>query len=136
MTALFLILLDNPFAAKSVSLQLSFGAVVGLLWLSPKLYRGLAGESAMSDLKKYLDKQLADPAFAEEYEKQRPEYEAIRAMIAARLDSNMTQKELAEKTGIRQSNLSRIENGTCSPTVETLSRIAAGLGKQLKIEFY
>ena len=44
MTALFLILLDNPFAAKSVSLQLSFGAVVGLLWLSPKLYRGLAGE--------------------------------------------------------------------------------------------
>ena len=87
----------------------------------------------MSDLKKYLDKQLADPAFAEEYEKQRPEYEAIRAMIAARLDSNMTQKELAEKTGIRQSNLSRIENGT---TVETLSRIAAGLGKQLKIEFY
>ena len=73
----------------------------------------------MSDLKKYLDKQLADPAFAEEYEKQRPEYEAI-----------------AEKTGIRQSNLSRIENGTCSPTVETLSRIAAGLGKQLKIEFY
>ena len=44
MTALFLILLDNPFAAKSVSLQLSFGAVVGLLWLSPKLYRGLAGK--------------------------------------------------------------------------------------------
>ena len=44
MTALFLILLNNPFAAKSVSLQLSFGAVVGLLWLSPKLYRGLAGE--------------------------------------------------------------------------------------------
>ena len=41
MTALFLILLDNPFAAKSVSLQLSFGAVVGLLWLSPKLYRCL-----------------------------------------------------------------------------------------------
>ena len=90
----------------------------------------------MSDLKKYLDKQLSDPAFAKEYEKQRPEYEAIRAMIAARLDCNMTQKELAEKTGIRQSILSRIESGTCSPTVETLSRIATGLGKQLKIEFH
>ena len=47
----------------------------------------------------------------------------------------MTQKELAERTGIRQSNISRIESGACSPTVETLSRIAAGLGKQLKIEF-
>ena len=40
-----------------------------------------------------------------EYEKLRPEYEAICAVIAARLGSNMTQKELAEKTGIRQSNI-------------------------------
>ena len=44
LTALFLILVNNPFAAKSVSLQLSFGAVVGLLWLSPRVYRTLAGE--------------------------------------------------------------------------------------------
>ena len=71
-----------------------------------------------------------------EYEKLRPEYEAICAVIAARLGSNMTQKELAEKTGIRQSNISRIESGACSPTSETLARIAAGLGKQLKIEFH
>ena len=47
----------------------------------------------------------------------------------------MTQKELAEKTGIRQSNISRIESGASSPTVDTLARIAAGLGKKLKIEF-
>ena len=42
--ALAVILLANPFAAASVSLQLSFGAVAGLLWLSPRVYRGLAGE--------------------------------------------------------------------------------------------
>ena len=58
-----------------------------------------------------------------------------RAVIAARLACNMTQKELAEKTGIRQSNISRIENGSASPTIDTLARIAAGLGKQLKIDF-
>lgn len=39
--ALFVILLQNPFAAASVSLQLSFGAVAGILWLTPKLTRGL-----------------------------------------------------------------------------------------------
>lgn len=89
----------------------------------------------MSDLKKYIERQMDDPEFAEEYETIRPEYEAIRAVIAARLECNMTQKELAEKTGIRQSNISRIENGTSSPTVDTLARIAAGMGKQLKIEF-
>lgn len=89
----------------------------------------------MSDFRNYLDQQLQDPEFAAEYEAQRPEYEAIRALIAARLESNMTQKELAEKTGIRQSNISRIENGSASPTVDTLARIAAGMGKQLRIEF-
>ena len=89
----------------------------------------------MSDFRNYLDQQLKDPEFAAEYEAQRPEHEAIRALIAARLESNMTQKELAEKTGIRQSNISRIENGSASPTVDTLARIAAGMGKQLRIEF-
>lgn len=89
----------------------------------------------MSDFKNYLAQQMGDPAFAAEYEAQRPEYEAIRAVIAARLACNMTQKELAEKTGIRQSNISRIENGSASPTIDTLARIAAGLGKQLKIDF-
>ena len=89
----------------------------------------------MSDFKNYLAQQMEDPAFAAEYEAQRPEYEALRAVISARLACNMTQKELAEKTGIRQSNISRIENGSASPTIDTLARIAAGLGKQLKIDF-
>ena len=89
----------------------------------------------MSYFKNYLAQQMEGPAFAAEYDAQRPEYEAIRAVIAARLACNMTQKELAEKTGIRQSNISRIENGSASPTIDTLARIAAGLGKQLKIDF-
>ena len=55
----------------------------------------------MGDFKKYLAQQLEDPAFAAEYEAQRPEYEAIRAVIATRLACNMTQKELTEKTGVR-----------------------------------
>ena len=95
----------------------------------------MKGVIAMSDFKNYLAQQMEDPAFAAEYEAQRPEYEAIRAVIAARLACNMSQKELAEKTGIRQSNISRIENGSASPTIDTLARIAAGLGKQLKIDF-
>ena len=48
--ALFLILLQNPYAAASVSLQLSFASVAGLLWLTPKLYSILSGDAPeMSD---------------------------------------------------------------------------------------
>ena len=44
LAALFLILLANPFAAASVSLQLSFAAMAGILWLTPRLCKGLVGE--------------------------------------------------------------------------------------------
>jgi len=89
----------------------------------------------MSDFRSHLDEQLKDPEFAAEWERQRPEREYIKAIIAARIEQNLTQKELAERTGIRQSNISRIENGNCSPTIATLQQIADGIGKTLHIEF-
>jgi predicted transcriptional regulator len=89
----------------------------------------------MNDYKMHLDKQLENAEFAAEWERQRPEREYVKAIIAARMEQNLTQKELAEKTGIRQSNISRIENGNCSPTIATLQQIADGVGKTLHIEF-
>ncbi len=90
----------------------------------------------MDDLEKYREKQMRDPEFRAEHEATRVEFELTKTLIAARTESHMTQKELAERTGIRQSNISRIENGTCSPTVATLQTLAAGLGKRLRISFY
>ena len=89
----------------------------------------------MSGYRTHLNEQLKNPEFSAEWERQRPEREYIKTIIAARLEQNLTQKELAERTGIRQSNISRIENGNCSPTIATLQQIAAGVGKTLHIEF-
>ena len=90
----------------------------------------------MDSLEKYTEKQTQDPEFRAEHEATRVELELTRALIVARVESHMTQKELAERTGIRQSNISRIENGTCSPTIATLQTLAKGLGKRLMISFY
>ncbi|MDE6737658.1 MAG: helix-turn-helix transcriptional regulator [Lachnospiraceae bacterium] len=89
----------------------------------------------MNDLHKYLEKQMNDPEFRAEREATRTEFEVTKALIEARTSLNMTQKELADRSGIRQSNISRIENGTCSPTVATLQLLAKGLGKELSINF-
>ena len=78
---------------------------------------------------------MQDPEFRAEHEATRAEFEVTRALIAARLEAGMTQKELAVKSGIRQSNISRIENGTCSPTISTLQALAKGLGRKLTISF-
>lgn len=40
----------------------------------------------------------------------------------------MTQAELAEKTGISEATLSRIENGLQRPRISTVRKIAAALG--------
>ena len=89
----------------------------------------------MSDLKRYIEKQMDDPEFRAEYEASETEDQLTRSLIAARMASNMTQKELADKSGVRQSNISRIESGSCSPTVATLQALAEGLGKKLVISF-
>lgn len=56
-------------------------------------------------------------------------------MLSARRESGLTQKELSERSGVKQSNISRIESGLSSPTVATLQKIAEGMGKHLHIEF-
>ena len=89
----------------------------------------------MSDLQKYIKKQMDDPDYRMERESTRTEFEITRALIAARIEEGLTQKELAEKSGIRQSNISRIENGNCSPTVATLQALAKGLGRTLSVNF-
>ncbi|MBQ7765240.1 MAG: helix-turn-helix transcriptional regulator [Lachnospiraceae bacterium] len=53
----------------------------------------------------------------------------------ARETVGMTQKELAEKTGIYQADISKIERGLANPSVSTLKRLADGLNMNLVIEF-
>ena len=58
-----------------------------------------------------------------------------RVIVDARTSQNMTQKELAERTGINQADISKLENGTRNPSVNLLKRLADGMGMVLKIEF-
>lgn len=54
-------------------------------------------------------------------------------VMQARVATGMTQEELAQRSGIRQEALSRIERGAANPTAKTLERIARALGRQLVI---
>ena len=82
-----------------------------------------------------LNEQLQDPEFRKEYEAIQPEMDVIRAIVDARISQNLTQKELSERSGINQADISKIENGTRNPSLNLLKRLADGLGMTLKIEF-
>ena len=89
----------------------------------------------MSNYKKYLNNQLNDSEFKKEWDSLEPEYNMMQAMIDARKRNNLTQKELAERTGIDQSDISKIENGIANPTLAVLKRLAEGMDMVLKLEF-
>ena len=88
----------------------------------------------MKSLKQYKEMQMENPEFVKEYESIQPEMDVIRAIIEARTSQNITQKELAERTGINQADISKLENGTRNPSVNLLKRLADGMGMVLKIE--
>ena len=89
----------------------------------------------MKSLKQYKEMQMENPELVKEYESIQPEMDVIRAIIEARTSQNITQKELAERTGINQADISKLENGTRNPSVNLLKRLADGMGMVLKIEF-
>ena len=82
-----------------------------------------------------LGEQLKDPEFVREYKALEPDYEIIKQVIQSRSEQNITQKELAERIGIKQSNISRLESGNYNPSLEFLKKVASGLGKEVHIEF-
>lgn len=89
----------------------------------------------MKTLNEFLDQQMQNPEFKKEYEKIRPEMDIIRAIVDARVSNNLTQKELADRTGINQADISKLENGTRNPSLRLLQRLADGMDMVLKIEF-
>ncbi len=56
-------------------------------------------------------------------------------LMLAREESGITQKELSEKTGIYQADISKLERGMGNPSLLTLKRLAEGLNMELQINF-
>jgi len=74
-----------------------------------------------------------NPGLRKEYEALAPQYEIINAVIAARIEKQMTQADLAERAGTKQSNISRFESGNYNPSVEFLQKLAGALDKRLEV---
>ena len=69
----------------------------------------------------------------EEIAVSRARVEIIASIIDARQAKGLSQKELAEITGIKQPAIARLENGHISPSVDTINKLLAPLGKRLAV---
>ena len=81
-----------------------------------------------------LKKFLQNPKYRKAYEDLEPEYAIIRAILKKRIESKMSQKDLAKKLGTKQSAISRLESGNYNPTLSFLKKLSTTLGGKLEIK--
>lgn len=86
--------------------------------------------SKWEDLEKEL---LSDPKVKKEYDRLAPRYEVISQLISARLKRGLTQRDVAEKLGTKQSAIARLEGGSVNPSLEFLQKIAQVMGYKINI---
>ena len=87
--------------------------------------------TSWSDLRK---KWMKNQKFKKAYEELQPEYAIIHAIIKKRIESKMSQKDLAKKLGTKQSAISRLESGKYNPTLSFLKKLSTTLGGKLEIK--
>ena len=83
----------------------------------------------------FLAEQRKNPAFENGFLKEDAKLENAIALLRARENAGLSQRELAERSGVPQSTIARIERGY-NTSIDTLSKIAFALNKRVKIKFY
>ena len=85
-----------------------------------------------------IKKLMKDPKFKAEYYALAPEYELLEKMLKARMETGLSQAEIAKRMHTTTSVIGRLEtsggSNKHSPTLQTLERYATALGYKLNIE--
>ena len=83
---------------------------------------------------KIKERLMKRPGFRKAYEESEFEFQIISALITARAQRKLTQRQLAKKIGVAQSALARFEAGRINPTLEFLKKVTSGLGLKLVLK--
>jgi len=84
---------------------------------------------------KVLNKELKNAEFKKLFETEKKKLEISLAISDLRKKKRLSQAELAEKIGLRQSAIGRIEKGEQNLTIKTLQKIAEAFNKELVVDF-
>lgn len=75
-----------------------------------------------------------DPEFRAEWERTALARAVAVAIVRYRAEHDLSQRELADRLSMKQPQVARLELGDVNPSMETLMRIASGLGIEFTID--
>ena len=81
----------------------------------------------------HLKEKLKDPYFKELYELEEQKLKIVKRIIEYRVKNKLSQKQLADKVGVTQQHISKIENGEFS-SIATLEKVLLFLGYTVKMQ--
>ncbi|OHA69083.1 MAG: transcriptional regulator [Candidatus Wildermuthbacteria bacterium RIFCSPLOWO2_01_FULL_47_18] len=87
----------------------------------------------MINYEEFKRKALKNKELKQRYDALEPEFALITMLIQKRLQKKLTQKELAQKIGTKQSAISRLESGTYNPTLSFIGKVADALDASVAI---
>lgn len=95
----------------------------------------MEGEAmSYSDLDDFLAEEMQDPEFRELWEQTSPQVSFGLALAYAREQRGMTQKALADASGIGRTVIARMENGDHAPTLTTQAKLAHALRARIQVD--
>jgi len=86
------------------------------------------------DWKTHRAQLLKDPKVRKALKETELEFQIARAIIEARINRNLSQKDLADKLHTKQSVISRVENAKTVPSLSFLKRLASVLNLSLQVQ--
>lgn len=81
-----------------------------------------------------LAEQLRDPEFRVQWERTALARAVAVAVVSRRVEREMSQRDVARALDMTQPQVARLERGDVNPTMDTLMRVAAGLGMEFTID--
>ena len=79
-------------------------------------------------------KLLSDPKYRKAYMELEDEFIIVKALVQARTNANLTQKQIAERMGTTQSVVARIESGKPLPSLKSVIRYAAAVNSKIDLK--
>ncbi len=87
----------------------------------------------MKSYREFKKKILKDKRVKGAYDELGPQFEVIRMIMERRIKKGITQKELAQMVGTKQSAISRFESGEYNPTISFIDKLANALDAKITI---
>jgi transcriptional regulator with XRE-family HTH domain len=86
------------------------------------------------DVIKGIEARLEDPAYRQEYGAATVKYDLAHALSEGRRGKGLTQRQMAEITGVSQAYIARLESGEANPSVGQLGKLLASIWLRASFE--